>query len=83
VTLREHGRHSEITQAQVRAWGEDAKRDSNQQNSDSLVKNESGCDGCGADDDVLWESDDDSDFNGERCTECVTDLEVSGTLQSA
>lgn len=26
IELRDHGRHSEITQSQIRAWGEDAKR---------------------------------------------------------
>lgn len=26
LVLMDHGRHSEITQAQIRAWGEDAKR---------------------------------------------------------
>jgi hypothetical protein len=66
TTLVDHGTHSEITQAQVRAWGEDAK----QQAADPVTHGPDGCAECGADADVLAES---GAFEGQRCLECAND----------
>jgi len=75
LALRSHGRHSEITQSQVRAWGMDAKDAATESVS---IDDAGACAHCGATADVLVTAD---AFEGARCLECgrqagATDFEV-------
>ena len=74
LQLLEHGRHSEVTQAQMRAWAETSKE---QAEADPEPE---GCHACGATDANLWTS---PDFDGERCTACAMDAADGGALQEA
>lgn len=66
LSLKEHGRHSEITQAQMRAWAEDAKRRvEREQNGEHLVER---CERCSAEADTFAESD---DWSGRYCLDCA------------
>lgn len=75
----DHGTHAERTQAQVRAWAEDAKRSAR----DDGPTDDDRCGRCGAADGSLWACD---DYEGVRCTECAkvdsdgAALEVAGCL---
>ena len=67
-----HGRHSEITQTQRRAWAADRKREVQQSEQQPLAGDgDSGfCDRCGDDSETLAECD---AWPGERrCLECAT-----------
>lgn len=71
--LRDHGRHGEITQAQMRAWAEDSKRDA------YADPEPDGCSDCG-EDAPLWVS---PDFDGERCLDCALAANDGATLSEA
>ena len=66
LSVLPHGRHSSRTQAQVRAWGEDAKRAAREPvqptTGDGL------CAGCGEPAEMLATSE---GFEGERCLDCA------------
>lgn len=64
LELLDHGTHSEVTQAQMRAWGEDAKR----QARDDTPTDDDRCGRCDTTDGSLWQCD---DFDGVRCIECA------------
>lgn len=64
IEVLDHGTHSERTQAQVRAWGEDAKRAAR----DDGPVDPDRCGRCDGETDTLWQCD---DFEGIRCTECA------------
>lgn len=71
LSLRDHGRHSEITQDQRRAWAEDKKREVQQQESQPVGHSvdDDACDRCGEPDDPLAECD---AWPGEtRCIQCA------------
>lgn len=65
LAVREHSSHSEITQAQMRAFAaDDRKRAEN----DTPAFDQDRCDGCDAVADVLATSE---DFDGELCLSCA------------
>lgn len=73
----DHGTHSQITQAQMRAWAADAKRDLNQREGDGdqsvLVNDGPRCGNCDTADGVLVRC---VDFEGVRCHECLPPAEA-------
>lgn len=85
LQIVEHGRHAEITQAQIRAWAEDAKRssgaeltfDEEEAYADHPVDAER-CPACGATDCTLATS---PAFEGERCIECATREAEGATIE--
>lgn len=66
-----HGRHSEITNSQIRAWAEDAKREA-EADADQPLDSTTGeeCDRCGEPDVALATSD---SFDGRWCPDCVAE----------
>lgn len=67
LSLREHGEHAEITQAQQRAWAEDRRREVEKVEEQPLGT--SSCDLCGTEVDTLAECE---AWPGEkRCPECA------------
>lgn len=69
LAVREHGRHSSITQAQMRAWAADGQRRREADGRGRL--DEELCDRCGEPADVLAES---AAWPGEhRCLDCATE----------
>lgn len=62
LEVLDHGDHSERTQAQMRAWGEDAKRAAR----DDGPADPDRCGRCDVESDVLWQCE---DFDGVRCSE--------------
>lgn len=74
LTVVDHGTHSEVTQAQMRAWGEDSKR----QARDETPAERAVCGRCGDEADVMCES---SDFEGERCLACAKVDNDGATLE--
>jgi len=62
-----HGRHSEITQAQQRAWAEDKKREMQERENEPLTGTDR-CDNCGTEGVTLATSD---GFSGEYCLPCA------------
>jgi hypothetical protein len=68
-----HGRHSEITQSQRRAWAADQKREVERKAQQSPAPDRGPeCDNCGATDAPLATSD---EFDGEWCPECIRERE--------
>lgn len=65
IEVLDHGEHSEVTQSEMRAWGEDAKRAAR---NDEPEPEADRCARCDGETDVLWQCD---DFEGVRCTECA------------
>lgn len=74
LALLEHGRHSEITQAELRAWGEDAKRQAAGEIDDDGVA----CVRCSETPDVACES---PDWDGIACLECAKRLSDGATIE--
>ena len=68
-----HGGHSKITTTQMRAWGEDAKR----QAEEPPEPDEEGCVSCDDTDGPLATSE---DFSGKRCISCATEAADGGTI---
>lgn len=66
LAVRDHGRHSEITQAQIRAWAEDEKRAVERIQSGETDQDT--CNSCGESADALCTS---ADFDGEYCIPCA------------
>jgi len=64
LAVLDHGEHSSTTQAQKRAWAEDAKREADEQS----VEASDVCAGCGAESEFLATSE---GFEGARCLECA------------
>lgn len=64
LSLVEHGRHSEVTNAELRAWGEDAKRNAEREPKPT----DSSCDRCGRESDTLGRN---PGWDGEWCLECI------------
>jgi hypothetical protein len=67
IEVVDHARHSSRTQAQVRAWGEDAKQAAR----DPIQPDHAGedvCAGCGEPAEMLATSE---DWEGERCLDCA------------
>lgn len=64
LEVMDHGRHSEVTQAQMRAWSADAKRSIE----DDAADPEDACAECGATDATFARSE---SFDGLRCLECA------------
>lgn len=80
LSLRDHGEHSEITQAKRLAWAKDAMREAERLEQEPLGGVDT-CDECGAEGDVsLWTS---ADFEGEYCTECAMAAADGAPLQEA
>lgn len=86
LEIVEHGRHAEITQAQIRAWAEDAKSardgvelgfEEEEAYADHAVDADA-CPGCGATDVTLATS---PAFEGERCLECATKEADGATIE--
>jgi len=65
IEVKDHGRHSSITQAEMRAYGEDAKQ---QALEPTRHDSEGECSGCGREVDTPATS---PGFQGERCIECA------------
>lgn len=79
LAVRDHGRHSEITQAQMRAFAEDAKRSLGGSSPDGTpTAHEDGCDRCGQPADVLATSE---DWTGEYCLDCATDASDGAAIE--
>ena len=72
LELRDHGTHSEITQAQVRAWGEDAKRQADADPEPDV------CADCGDAADVLATS---AGFEGQRCLDCARKADPDAPIE--
>ena len=68
-----HGGHSEITNTQVRAWAEDAKRQADEPPEPDVDE----CVSCGDTDGPLATSE---DFDGKRCIGCAADASNGGTI---
>lgn len=76
LTLMEHGRHSEVTRGQMRAWAESAKEEAR-----AVERGEpqiDTCDGCGEPAETLCTS---ADFDGERCVECAKRASKGAPIQ--
>jgi hypothetical protein len=67
LSVRDHGRHSEITQRQRRAWAEDKKREVEEKQSRPVDEDE--CDRCGAVEKTLATCD--AWPGEERCIDCA------------
>lgn len=74
LALVEHGTHSEVTQAQMRAWGEDAKRTV----ADDGPADEERCEHCGAAADVRCRS---PDWDGAVCMGCAQRLSEDAPIE--
>lgn len=68
LTVMDHGSHASVTNAEMRAWAEDAKRAA-QNDDDSPVRDDDVCDVCGETVETLATS---PGFTGKRCIECAT-----------
>lgn len=71
IEVVDHGRHSEITQTQRRAWAADKKQEVESAEQQPLAADDSTCDRCGDEVDVLAECDTWPDE--ERCIECANE----------
>lgn len=74
LTLLDHGRHSEITQAELRAYGEDARRTVE----DETPTDDDRCVECGTVADTLATSD---DWDGSACLDCALELSDGATIE--
>lgn len=74
LAVREHGTHAEITQAQMRAWAEDAR----DRATGPPTFDQDRCDNCGDEADVLASS---SDFDGEVCIACAKRLSDGAPIE--
>lgn len=78
LELLEHGSHSEITNAQVRAWAEDARRRV-EESDGHQTSGEAGCGRCGATAETLTASPDWGDEY--RCLECAMETGSSEPIE--
>jgi len=67
LAVLDHGEHSSVTQSQVRAWGEDAKREAADAQQ-ARVTEPGTCPSCGEEMDIECTS---AGFDGSRCVECA------------
>lgn len=74
IELLGHGRHSEITQAELRAYGEDARRAVE----DEPATDDDRCAECGAVADTLATSD---DWDGSACLDCALELSDGAAIE--
>lgn len=76
IRVVEHGRHAEITQAQMRAWARDAKRSTR---GPQVTADPDGvCAACGAAEDTLATT---ASLEGSFCIDCVTDRARGETIE--
>jgi hypothetical protein len=73
-----HGEHSSVTQSEMRAYGEDAKRDVESEPSGRPSRRENGCANCGDERDVLAES---ADWTGRYCLPCAKQHTDGATIE--
>ena len=75
LTVVDHGSHSAVTQAQMRAWAEDDKRQA-----EAIERGQVGtqrCERCDDDADILVTGD---DFDGQRCLTCAKQQTDDGVI---
>jgi len=77
LLLADHGTHSAITQAEMRAHGETARRDAEAVEQTGLTGPADCCDNCGDETDVFAES---SDWRGRYCLSCAKQESDGATI---
>jgi len=78
LLLADHGTHSEITQAEMRAYGADAKRDAEASRETGVSGSPDRCDNCDTETDVFAES---PDWRGRYCLACAKRESDGATIE--
>jgi len=78
LLLADHGTHSEITQAEMRAYGETARREAEAFHETGVSGSPDCCDNCGTETDVFAES---PEWSGQYCLSCAKEESDGSTIE--